>query len=145
MEDLSNFDVGWVRKKYGDIIEKVATIKFSNCNDSGITEIHRNKITSRLYEYTIDKLPNMIFLPVDTKIDVRLYEDKQWHNHGSVITFALIKPGGVHMITSVLLMGGGYAIMDRYMVDEGDEIKFVTMKEMDKFTVMFKNVLMIKR
>lgn len=144
MEDLSYFDIDLVRKKYGENIEKVAAIKFSSCNDSGIADIHRNKITSRVYEYTIDKLPSMIFLPVDTKIDVRFIEDQQWHNHGGVITFALMKPERVHMVASVLLMGGGYAIMDRYIIDKGDEVKFVSLKEMDKLTVTFKNVLMIK-
>ena len=144
MEDLLNFDIDWLRKKYGENIEKVGAIKFSNSDDGNITEILRNKITSRIYEYTIEKLPNMIFLPVDTKIDVRIYEDQQWHNHGGVITFALMKPERVQMVSSVLLMGGGYAIMDRYIIDKGDEIKFVSLKEMDELTVTFKNVLMIK-
>lgn len=143
METLST-NIESIRNKYGENIEKM-DVKFCSWSDEGIADIRYNKITDGIHEYTIEKLSNIILLPVDTKIYVKVCEDRQWTSRNNVVTFALFKPERIHKIECVSLMGGGYAIMDMYTIDIGDKIKFVTLKEMGKFFVTFKNVLGIKQ
>ena len=145
MEDLlTNIDK--IREKYGECIEKLDFINFQmkgNIDD----EIKYGTVGSIYYEYTIDceKLWNLILLPLDTKIFIRheSVDKSKWLYHGDVITFKLIKSEQSHIIYASYLMGGGYVLMDRYVIDKGDKIKFSTEKKFNSVCATFKNVLKI--
>lgn len=145
MEDLLT-NVDWVRRKYGENVEKIDFIDFHLHNNNDITDIQYDKVGSSYHGYTIncEKLSNSILLPVDTKIYVRIDDGQRWTNYSNVIVFSLTKSERSHTIDVSSLMGGGYVIMNRYIIDNGDQIKFITKRKIDPLHVTFTNVLKIK-
>lgn len=145
MADLLT-SIDWVRRKYGENIEKIDFIDFHLHNSKDITDIQYNKIGNSHHGYVIncEKLSNLILLPVDTKIYVREENGPKWTNYSDIIAFSLIKPERSHKIDVSSLMGGGYVVMNRYIIDNGDQIKFVTKRKIDPFHVTFTSVLKIR-
>jgi len=146
MEDLlMNANIDWIRKRYGENIEKVDILNFHNSEDGSVADIRCHRIGNNidLYEYIIDceELSNLILLPVDTKIYVSYDMGPKWSYYGDVITFALEKPERTHAIQAVNLMGGGYVVMNRYIINKGDKIKFVTKRQINPLHVAFNNVI----
>ena len=144
MEDLLT-NIDWVIRKYGENVEKIDFIDFHLHNGEDITDIKYNKVGTSHHGYVIDceRLSNLILLPVDTKIYLRMDNGPRWTNYSDIVAFALIKPERTHTIDLSLLMGGGYVVMNRYIIDSGDQIKFVTKRKIDQFHVTFTNVLKI--
>lgn len=145
MEDLPT-NIYWVRKKYGENIERLESIDFHLDNNDETVEIQYDTIGSSFHGYTIrcEKLSNLILLPIDTKIYIRHeYDGSRWTYYTDVMTFALVKHDRTHMIETSHLMGGGYVVMNRYIIDNGDQIKFVTKRKIDPLRIRFTNVIKI--
>lgn len=144
MEDLlTNTD--WIRRKYGENVNKIDFIDFHLHNSTEITDIQYNKVGSSYHEYTIncEKLSNLILLPIDTKIYLRIDDGSRWTNYSDVITISLVKSERSHTIDISSLIGGGYVVMNRYIIDDGDQIKFITKRKIDSLHITFTNILKI--